>query len=58
MEETKKKEDVEKKETTVGEMKKVKKAKLGPAATVLLSIIAALGIIVFAILMYFIFISL
>ena len=58
MEETKKKEDVEKKETTVGEMKKVKRAKLGQAATVLLSIIAALGIIVFAILMYFIFISL
>ena len=58
MEETKKKEDVEKKETTGIKMKKVKKAKLGPAATVLLSIIAALGIIVFAILMYFIFISL
>ena len=52
MEETKK-EEVKKEETS--EMKKVKKAKLGPGATVILTIVAALGIMVLIAVIYGIF---
>lgn len=52
MEETKK-EEVKKENTS--EMKKVEKAKLGPAATVMLTIVATLGIIVLITVVYFIF---
>ena len=51
MEETKKEEVTENKE-------EVKKAKLSPAATVLLSIVAALGLIILVTLIYFIIVSL
>lgn len=54
MEETKKEEVTEKKE----EVKEVKNAKLSPAATVLLSIVAALGLIILVTLMYFIIMAL
>ncbi len=55
MEETKKEEI---KQEKVSEMKKVEKPKLSPAATVILSIVAALGIIVLATVLYALFISL
>ena len=51
MEETKKEEVTENKD-------ELKKAKLSPAATVLLSIVAALGLIILVTLMYFIIVSL
>ena len=54
MEETKKEEVTENKE----EVKEVKKANLSPAATVLLSIVAALGLIILVTLIYFIIVSL
>ena len=54
MEDTKK-EEVEVKQENTSEMKKVEKAKLGPAATVLLTIVAALGIIILIALIYAIF---
>lgn len=54
MEETKK-EEVEVKQENTSEMKKVEKAKLGPGSTVLLTIVAALGIIILIALIYAIF---
>lgn len=54
MEETKK-EEVEVKQENTSKMKKVEKVKLGPAATVLLTIVASLGIIVLVALIYAIF---
>ncbi len=50
MEETKKEDEV--KEEKTSEMKKVTKSKLSPAATVILTIVAALGIIVLVTVMY------
>lgn len=55
MEETKKEEE---KEENINEMKKVEKAKLGPAATVMLTIAATLGIIVLVIVLYLILLAL
>ncbi len=54
MEETKKEEVTENKE----EVKEVKNVKLSPAATVLLSIVAALGLIILVTLMYFVIMAL
>ncbi len=54
MEDTKKEEV---KENNTSKMKKVEKAKLGPAATVILTIAAALGAIVLVIVLYLIFLA-
>ena len=55
MEETKK-EEVKKEKTS--EMRQVKRAKLSVPATVILTIVAALGIIVLALVLYAIFVTL